>query len=71
MEYGYFITDTGGNRKFFVEGCSYCRMSTSGQHELHCYLYQPLPEMNDQKLAVIRERSYIKYGVAWQYLATH
>ena len=36
MEYGYEITDTAGNKTFFVEGCTYCRMSTGGMHELGC-----------------------------------
>ena len=34
--YGHYITDTAGNRRFFTEGCSYCRMSTGGQHEINC-----------------------------------
>ena len=36
MEYGYEIMDTVGNKSFFVEGCTYCSMSTGGQHESHC-----------------------------------
>ena len=36
MVYGHYITDTAGNERFFVEGCSYCRMSTGGQHEPDC-----------------------------------
>lgn len=36
MEYGYEITDTAGNKRFFVEGCTYCSMSTGGIHEAHC-----------------------------------
>lgn len=40
MEYGYEITDTAGNKYFFVEGCTYCSMSTGGLHEIRCPLYQ-------------------------------
>jgi hypothetical protein len=36
MVYGYEITDTAGNKKFVVEGCTYCHMSAGGQHELNC-----------------------------------
>ena len=36
MVYGHYIEDTVGNKRFFVEGCSYCRMSTGGQHESIC-----------------------------------
>lgn len=36
MEYGYKITDTTGNKCFFIGGCTYCSMSTGGQHEQHC-----------------------------------
>ncbi len=36
MVYGYYITDTAGNKRFFVEGCKYCSMSTGGQHEDAC-----------------------------------
>lgn len=39
MEYGYEITDTAGNKRFFVEGCSYCAMSTGGHHQVQCPLY--------------------------------
>jgi len=54
MEYGYYITDTAGNRRFFIEGCSYCHMSTGGLHEADCPLskqqmregYQEMGEMN-------------------------
>ena len=41
MEYGYEITDTAGNKRFFVEGCTYCSMSTGGLHETGCPLYPP------------------------------
>ena len=41
MEYGYEITDTAGNKAFFVEGCTYCSMSTGGLHEVNCPLYKP------------------------------
>lgn len=40
MEYGYEISDTAGNKSFFVEGCTYCSMSTGGLHEVKCPLYQ-------------------------------
>lgn len=36
MEYGHEITNTAGEKTFFVEGCTYCRMSTGGSHELGC-----------------------------------
>lgn len=36
MEYGYEITDTAGNKTFFVEGCTCCSMSTGGLHEINC-----------------------------------
>lgn len=36
MEYGHEITSTGGAKTFFVEGCTYCRMSTAGVHEPDC-----------------------------------
>lgn len=36
MIYGHYITDTGGNKSFFTEGCNYFRMSTGGQHESNC-----------------------------------
>lgn len=36
MVYGYYIKDTAGNERFFVEGCQYCSMSTGGQHEAKC-----------------------------------
>jgi len=36
MVYGHYITDTVGNERFFAEGCSYCHMSTGGQHEFNC-----------------------------------
>ncbi len=36
MVYGYYITDTAGNKRFFVEGCNYCSMSTGGQHQAEC-----------------------------------
>lgn len=36
MVYGHYIADTSGNERFFVEGCSYCHISTGGQHEANC-----------------------------------
>lgn len=36
MVYGYFIKDTVGSERFFIEGCSYCLISTGGQHEANC-----------------------------------
>ena len=36
MVYGHYISDTAGTEHFFIEGCSYCRMSTGGQHESNC-----------------------------------
>ena len=41
MEYGYEIIDSAGNKTFFVEGCTYCQMSTGGLHESKCPLYKP------------------------------
>ena len=38
MVYGYYITATAGNERFFTEGCNYCQMSTGGQHEPNCPL---------------------------------
>ena len=40
MEYGYEITTTAGDKTFFVEGCTCCRMSTGGQHEMNCPSYK-------------------------------
>lgn len=50
MEYGYYITDTAGNRTWFTEGCTYCSMSTGGQHEQHC------PFNPNYKTPIDRER---------------
>lgn len=36
MTYGYYLTNEIGNQRFFVEGCSYCCISTGGQHEGNC-----------------------------------
>ena len=36
MEYGHFITDSAGNKTFFVEGCTNCSMLTGGLHESNC-----------------------------------
>ena len=36
MVYGHYIEDTVGSKRFFVEGCSCCRMSSAGQHEGDC-----------------------------------
>ena len=44
MVYGYYITDTVGNKHFFIEGCSYCQMSTGGQHEPNCPLRRSVAE---------------------------
>lgn len=51
MEYGYKITDTAGNRTFFVEGCTYCSMSTGGLHEQHCPLskHRPMEALPDDR----------------------
>ena len=48
MVYGNYITDTAGNTRFFVYGCSYCRMSTGGQHEENC-------PCKDVKVAKVQE----------------
>lgn len=47
MEYGYIITDTSGNEHFFVEGCTYCSMSTGGLHEVDCPLSKPPVEKRE------------------------
>ncbi len=36
MVYGHYIDSTAGGQRFFVEGCSYCQMSTGGSHEFNC-----------------------------------
>lgn len=36
MVYGYFITDTAGNKSFITEGCVHCHITTGGQHEDKC-----------------------------------
>jgi len=63
VEYGHEIVDTAGNKTFFVEGCTYCSLSTGGLHEVDCPLFR------HQKLAEIRDRSFRKYREAWQYLS--
>jgi len=40
MEYGYWVTNTVGEKTFFVEGCTCCSMSTGGLHEPHCPYYK-------------------------------
>ncbi len=68
MVYGYYITDTTGEKRFFVEGCSYCRISTGGQHEDKC----PLRELTvAERLQQIRNKSMQELGAAWEYLANH
>ena len=36
MEYGYVIMDATGTKRFLVQGCTYCQMSTGGIHESNC-----------------------------------
>ncbi len=36
MTYGYTTITTDGKRIFHIEGCTYCFMSTGGQHETNC-----------------------------------
>ena len=36
MVYGYYNTDSAGNKTVVAEGCMYCQMSTVGQHESNC-----------------------------------
>ena len=51
MEYGHYIETTGGEKYWFREGCTYCRMSTGGQHEYNCPLaegYRVMGEENSQ-----------------------
>ena len=36
MVYGHYVEDAIGNKRFFIEGCSYCQMSTGGQHKATC-----------------------------------
>ena len=65
MEYGYEISNTAGSKTFFVEGCTYCSMSTGGLHEQHCPLWK------QQRLMEIRKKSHTELGNAWRYLAAH
>jgi len=69
MVYGYYITDTVGNEYFFTEGCSYCRMSTGGQHEPNCPCKDLKVADRETRLREIRDNSHRKYGEAWQKLA--
>jgi hypothetical protein len=62
MVYGHFITDSIGNKEFFVEGCSYCRMSAGGQHEASCPLN---PLVNKRNAKRIKKPGFI----AWEYLS--
>lgn len=36
MTYGHYETNTIGEKRFIAEGCSYCSMSTGGQHSSFC-----------------------------------
>ena len=64
MEYGYYIETTSGQKTWFSEGCTCCRMSTGGQHESHCPYVRA-------KITEIRERSHRELGDAWRYLALY
>ena len=68
MVYGHYITDTVGNERFFVEGCSYCRMSIGGQHEANCPCRDIKIADRETRLRDIRDDSFCKYGEAWQKL---
>ena len=59
MVYGHYIGDTAGNKRFFIEGCSYCRMSTGGVHEHNC-------PMEDRPAKIPNIRQVKSLGAAWQ-----
>jgi len=40
MPYGHYIETTDGRKIWFEEGCEYCHMSSTGQHESHCPYFQ-------------------------------
>ena len=65
MVYGHYITDTAGNERFFVEGCSYCRMSTGGQHESNCPCKDMKVADKETNLHEIRDNSFCKQEEAW------
>jgi len=44
MVYGHYITDSVGNESFFLEGCTYCRISTGGLHEPDCPMKDKVAE---------------------------
>jgi len=72
MVYGYYIKDTGGNERFFTEGCSYCSMSTGGRHQSICPVRGVIVSDRPSKIIHIREirdKSHRELGAAWQYLA--
>ena len=53
------IEDTAGNKRFFIEGCSYCHMSTGGVHEHNC-------PMEDRPAKIPNIRQVKSLGAAWQ-----
>ncbi len=61
MVYGYYIKDTVGNEHFFTEGCSYCRMSTGGQHEPNCPCKDLEISDRPAKIPNIRQVRILKY----------
>ena len=59
MTYGYYISDTVGNKRFFIEGCTCCRMSTGGQHESNCP-YKDIKIDEEIKIREIEDRFSLK-----------
>jgi len=59
--YGHYITDTIGNEHFFVEGCSYCRMSTGGLHEPNCPMKDIKVADRLARILNIRQVRILKY----------
>jgi hypothetical protein len=53
MVYGYYISDSEGNQRFFTEGCLYCSMSTGGLHEYNCPMN---PRIQKQNIQVFNEQ---------------
>lgn len=50
MVYGHKYTTTSGKENFFVEGCIYCQMSTSGSHQPECPYKKNLDEQKKKKI---------------------
>lgn len=70
MVYGHYVRTTDGKIIWFPEGCAYCHMSTSGQHEINCPCYQPTSTYGIcPDIIADRDRSHNKLGLTWEYLA--